>query len=125
VTADQATADAIIAALIAALGLSPHSEGGWYAETWHASAPLVLETAAAAEGPARPQLLGPDVTRGERPQAVVPAHHWQAARSTGAFTLVSCVVAPGFSFQGFELAPKGFEIPPARGGREGPVSQNR
>jgi predicted cupin superfamily sugar epimerase len=149
--------------IIATLGLAPHPEGSWYAETWraeasqgarpagtaihfllkagershwhridaaevwlwHAGAPLELETAATAEGPARAQLLGPDVTRGERPQAVIPAHHWQAARSTGAFTLVSCVVAPGFSFQGFQLAPKGFEIPPARGGREGPVSQNR
>ncbi len=157
--ADQGTADAIIAAL----GLAPHPEGGWFTETWraeaaqgerpagtaiyfllksgershwhrvdaaevwlwHAGAPLVLETAAAAEGPARSRLLGPDLARGERPQAVVPAHHWQAARSTGAFTLVSCVVAPGFSFQGFELAPKGFEILPARGGQEGPGSQNR
>jgi predicted cupin superfamily sugar epimerase len=34
---------------------------------------------------------------------VVPAGDWQAARSTGAFTLVGCTVAPGFEFADFEL----------------------
>jgi hypothetical protein len=42
---------------------------------------------------------------------VVPAHHWQAARSTGDWTLVSCVVSPGFRFEGFTLAAPGFDIP--------------
>jgi predicted cupin superfamily sugar epimerase len=50
-------------------------------------------------------LLGPDVLGGEQPQAIVPPRTWQAAVSTGAWTLVSCVVAPGFQFDGFELAP--------------------
>jgi len=36
----------------------------------------------------------------------VPAHAWQAAQSLGEWTLVSCTVAPGFDFKGFELAPK-------------------
>jgi predicted cupin superfamily sugar epimerase len=39
---------------------------------------------------------------------VVPAHAWQAATSTGDWTLVGCTVAPGFEFSGFELAPKGW-----------------
>ena len=45
---------------------------------------------------------------GERPQVVVPAGAWQAAASTGAHTLVSCTVSPGFEFAGFELAPPGW-----------------
>ncbi|HYE00306.1 MAG TPA: cupin domain-containing protein, partial [Alphaproteobacteria bacterium] len=43
-----------------------------------------------------------------RPQLIVPAGHWQAAESLGRWTLVSCVVAPGFRFEGFELAPPGW-----------------
>jgi hypothetical protein len=42
-------------------------------------------------------------------QAVVPAGWWQAARTTGEWTLVSCTVSPGFRFEGFELAPPGWE----------------
>lgn len=138
-------------ALIAAFGLAPHPEGGWYAETWrapappgarpastailfllragershwhrvdadeiwlwHAGAPLVLGIAPGAAGPAARLVLGPAFAAGERPQAVVPAGHWQAAETTGGYTLVSCVVAPGFRFEGFELAPPEFAIPGA------------
>jgi predicted cupin superfamily sugar epimerase len=38
------------------------------------------------------------------PQAIVPAQVWQAAESTGDWTLVGCTVAPGFDFATFELA---------------------
>ncbi|MEM7606608.1 MAG: cupin domain-containing protein [Myxococcota bacterium] len=41
----------------------------------------------------------------ESPQVVVPAGAWQAARPLGAYALVSCIVAPAFRFEGFELAP--------------------
>jgi len=41
----------------------------------------------------------------------VPRDHWQAARTTGDYTLVSCTVSPGFRFVGFTLAPDGFDIP--------------
>ena len=52
--------------------------------------------------------LGPDIAAGERPQAIVPAHAWQAAESSGDWTLVGCTVSPGFEFAGFELAkPEG------------------
>jgi predicted cupin superfamily sugar epimerase len=44
-------------------------------------------------------------------QAVVPAGHWQAARSTGEWTLVTCTVSPGFRFEGFELAEPDFTLP--------------
>jgi len=34
---------------------------------------------------------------------------WQSAVTTGAFTLAGCTVAPGFRFEGFEMAPPGWE----------------
>jgi uncharacterized protein len=43
------------------------------------------------------------VAIGQLPQRLVPAHAWQAARSSGAFTLVGCTVTPGFDFAGFQL----------------------
>ena len=55
-----------------------------------------------------PSRLGPDLAAGERPQAIVPAHAWQAAESTGDWTLVGCTVAPGFEFAKFEMAPVGW-----------------
>jgi len=78
------------------------------AELWHyhAGAPLVLEIAASARGPVQRLTLGADLARGERPQGIVPAHHWQAAHGLGNWTLVGCTVAPGFEFAQFEMAPK-------------------
>lgn len=83
------------------------------AEIWHfyAGAPLILSLSETAHGPARDLVLGPDIAAGAEPQLIVPAHHWQAARSTGDWTLVGCTVSPGFQFSGFELAPAGFDIP--------------
>jgi predicted cupin superfamily sugar epimerase len=74
------------------------------AETWHyhRGAPLALQIGGAT------LRLGAAVEGGEVPQAVVPPGAWQAARSLGAYTLVSCTVAPGFEFSGFEMAPEGF-----------------
>ena len=37
------------------------------------------------------------------PVSVVPAGHWQAARTTGTYTLVSCAVGPGFEFADFAM----------------------
>jgi uncharacterized protein len=76
------------------------------AEVWHwyAGSPLDLEIAASLDQPAATVLLGTDLVGGARPQAVVPAGYWQRARSTGAWTLVGCTVAPGFEFSGFEIA---------------------
>ena len=75
---------------------------------WHAGAPLELEIAAAS-GPRERIMLGNDLAAGERPQGIVPAHAWQAARSLGDWTLVGCTVAPGFEFATFELAPPDWE----------------
>jgi len=70
---------------------------------WHAGAPLAL-TVSPDGVEASSVRLGPDLRAGQRPQAVIPAGAWQTAESLGAWTLVSCVVAPGFEFSGFELA---------------------
>ena len=81
-------------------------------EIWHfhAGAPLALDMAATDSGPATRTVLG-DVIQGHAPQAIVPPHHWQAAESTGDWSLVGCTVCPAFQFAGFILAPKGFDIP--------------
>jgi predicted cupin superfamily sugar epimerase len=76
---------------------------------WHAGAPLDLEIAD-DEG-VRTLRLGPDIAAGEAPQGIVPPHAWQAARSTGDWSLVGCTVAPGFDFATFELAAIGW-MPP-------------
>jgi uncharacterized protein len=76
---------------------------------WHAGAPLELEIVDGAD--AKAVRLGSDLRAGERPQAVVPAGAWQQAVSLGDWTLVGCTVAPGFSFDRFELAPTGWSPP--------------
>lgn len=50
--------------------------------------------------------LGTDPLAGQSPVAVVPAGSWQAARpgDGAAYALCVCVVAPGFEFDGFEMA---------------------
>jgi predicted cupin superfamily sugar epimerase len=71
---------------------------------WHAGGPLALTVSEDGSG-ARSRHLGPDLRAGQRPQSVVPKGAWQTAESLGAYTLVSCAMAPGFEFSGFELAP--------------------
>ncbi len=75
---------------------------------WYAGAALALSISDGADQ-ASTVRLGADLLAGERPQAIVPAHHWQQAISLGDWTLVGCTVAPGFSFDGFEIAEPGFD----------------
>lgn len=75
---------------------------------WNAGAPLMLSL---GETVARDIRMGPDVLGDDQAQAVVLAGHWQAARSLGAWSLVTCTVSPGFRFEGFELADPGFDLP--------------
>lgn len=132
-------------AIIRALDLKPHPEGGHYRETfrdtppgggrgamtaiyyllqagevsawhrvdaaeiWHFHAGSPLRLSLSRDGRSSETVdLGPDVTAGERPQAVVPPSCWQSATSLGAWTLVGCTVGPAFEFSGFELAPRGW-----------------
>jgi uncharacterized protein len=78
-------------------------------EVWHyyAGDPLRLELADDTGG--RTVMLGPVLMADAAPQAVVPPRAWQAATTTGNWTLVGCTVAPGFDFAGFELAPPGWQ----------------
>jgi predicted cupin superfamily sugar epimerase len=131
--------------IIDLLGLRPHPEGGWYAESWrddggdggrgagsaiyyllaagqrshwhrvdateiwhhYAGAPLVLSVHV-ADTATRDIVLGDDLAAGQVPQAVVPTDAWQAAETSGPWTLVGCTVSPAFTFDGFELAPPGW-----------------
>lgn len=47
--------------------------------------------------------VGPNANNGECLQATVPAKSIFGSKSTGVFSLVSCVVAPGFDFKDFKL----------------------
>lgn len=102
--------------LIERLGLDAHPEGGFYRR-------LFVASQRDAQGRAASSAIlfllpGGVVSRwhqvdadelwhfheGEQlPQRAVPAHAWQAARSTGPYTLVGCSVAPEFQFAGFRL----------------------
>ncbi|KZL29589.1 cupin domain-containing protein [Pseudovibrio sp. Ad37] len=90
--------------------LKKHQRSHWHRidaiETWHyyGGAPLCLSISS-EEGSQNDIILGMDVLNGQRPQGIVPRHAWQSARSLGEWTLVGCTVAPGFLFDGFELAP--------------------
>lgn len=74
-------------------------------EVWHyyEGAPLELWMTPPAVGEIERRQLG-SLQPGQEQVVTVPAGWWQAARSTGAYTLVGCTVAPGFDFRDFDLA---------------------
>ncbi len=145
-----------IAALVRALKLRPHPEGGFYRETFRsrvvvpraglpgrfpgarpaATSILYLLPAGARSawhrirsdelwsfhlggplrlceisppGTPRCTLIGPQVDRRQVLQHVVPAGSWFAAKPAPGtpYTLVGCMVAPGFEFEDFEMARAG------------------
>lgn len=77
---------------------------------WQGGDPLDLAIADHDAGPVRTIRLGGDVSGGHSLQGLVPMHAWQAARpappseDAAGYSLVSCIVVPGFEFAGFELA---------------------
>ncbi|GLW11829.1 hypothetical protein Misp01_69570 [Microtetraspora sp. NBRC 13810] len=88
--------------------LMPGEESVWHVVRsdelwfWHRGGPLTL-LIGDPDGEYETVVLGPDVERGEVPQALVPAGTWQAARPAGPReALVSCVVSPGFDFADFQ-----------------------
>ena len=134
--------------LIAAHGLQPHPEGGWYRETfraseedgratstmihflleadqhshwhrvdadelwlWHAGDPLALRIAEDEDAAVETLVLGDTEGPVRLWQGVVPQDQWQAAQplpGPHGYAFVSCIVAPGFEFAGFELAAPGW-----------------
>jgi predicted cupin superfamily sugar epimerase len=73
-------------------------------EVWHyyEGHALVLFTADANFEGVTPHVLG-SIGDGRQPVHVVPANMWQAAHSTGAYSLAGCTVGPGFEFADFQL----------------------
>ena len=106
VTRDGAARDALssIYYLLAAGQLSR-----WHVvaldEVWsfHEGEPLELLTYDPGEGRVEVLKLGPVSSDGARPQHVVPRGVWQAARPTGAYSLVGCQVGPGFDYADFQF----------------------
>ncbi len=74
-------------------------------EVWHfyEGAPLELWVADPNSFDVALHRLGP-LDGAQQPVYSVPAGWWQAARSTGTYTLVGCTVGPGFDFRDFTLA---------------------
>jgi|tagenome__1003787_1003787.scaffolds.fasta_scaffold20860582_2 predicted cupin superfamily sugar epimerase len=74
-------------------------------EVWHfyEGAPLDLWLTSPDISRVEHHRLGP-LEDAQQPVVVVPAGWWQAARSSGAYTLTGCSVGPGFDFQDFALA---------------------
>jgi len=125
--------DARVADLVRVLDLAPHPEGGRYREVfrspaittiafllvdggasrWHRvlsdevwhfyeGMPLALWTIDPSALRVVRTVIGPDAR-----VHVVPAGHWQAARTLGAYTLVGCDVAPAFEFANFSMLADG------------------
>jgi predicted cupin superfamily sugar epimerase len=88
--------------------LDAHGHSRWHRvmsdETWNyvEGAPLELFRVDTAFSECERMLVGA-LADGAEPARVVPAGHWQAARTTGAYTLVSCAVGPGFDFADFTM----------------------
>lgn len=79
-------------------------------EMWHWYGGSPLAVTLSPDGRTTESLrLGPDISNGQRPQVLVPAHVWQTAQSLGSWTLAGCTVSPAFEFTGFELAPEGWQ----------------
>jgi predicted cupin superfamily sugar epimerase len=114
------------------LDLEPHPEGGWFRRTWAPTVTVDGERPAASaiyfllmpgersrdhvvdadelwlwHGPGSVTLVvGQDrvVLGPERPQMLVPAGVWQSTEPATEEVLVSCVVSPGFVWEGFRFS---------------------
>lgn len=80
---------------------------------WQGGDPLELSISVDGVGE-RTHVVGPDPVAGHELTVAVPAGAWQSAQpvdppagvdGTAGYALVTCVVAPAFVFEGFELAP--------------------
>jgi hypothetical protein len=78
-------------------------------ETWHYQEGDAIELLLFSDGKVERHRIGP-VAPETRPTCVVPAGTWQAARTTGDYTLVACTVGPGFEYADFALAVDAPEV---------------
>lgn len=74
-------------------------------EVWHLyeGGPLELFQASPDGSTLRRIMLGSAMSLSSGPIHVVPASHWQAARSRAPYALVGCTVGPGFDFADFSF----------------------
>ena len=128
------------ASLIESLKMTPHPEGGHFAETFRAddgSASLIfyllksdershwhrltkdellhfydgdpMSVLLSQDGMSiQRKTLGRDAVDNEAYHLIVPKGTWFSMQSTGDWSLIGCTVSPAFSFDDFELAPKGW-----------------
>jgi uncharacterized protein len=132
--------------VIAALGLEPHPEGGYFREifradapdggraamtsiyymppvgrpsrwrvidadevwSFHAGAPLMLSVCRDGQT-VETHRLGTDYAAGEVAQAIVSKGAWARAESHGGWSLVGGTCVPGFVYEGFRMAPPGWQ----------------
>jgi predicted cupin superfamily sugar epimerase len=96
----RALATAILYLLPAGERSAVHRVRGDELWLWQGGAPMELTVGA------EPRLVGPDSRAGHELQVLVPAGTWQSA-TPGAdaeeWSMVACVVSPGFDFADFEL----------------------
>lgn len=73
-------------------------------ESWHfvEGSPLQLYQVDDEMETVEQKTIG-NVTEEHGAVEVVPANSWQAAESSGLYSLVSCAVGPGFNFDDFEM----------------------
>jgi predicted cupin superfamily sugar epimerase len=84
--------------------LTPGERSAWHVVDadelwlWHGPGPLTLLLGDAPGTPLERRVLDAD-----HPQVLVPAGTWQATGPVDREVLVSCVVSPGFTWDGFRL----------------------
>jgi hypothetical protein len=97
-TEPRAFATAILYLLPAGVRSAEHRVRGDELWCWHAGGPLALDIDGAT------QLLGPDRAAGHELHVLVPGGAWQSATpASDSWTLVACIVTPGFDFADFEM----------------------
>ena len=93
--------------------LEAHQFSHWHrvdaVEIWHWYAGNPMELHIHEDGITRIEMLGPDITTTQRPQRIVPKCAWQKSIPLDDWVLVGCTVSPGFEFDGFEIAAKGWQ----------------
>jgi uncharacterized protein len=95
---ERALATAIIYLLPAGERSAWHRVRGDELWLWQGGGPMELHIGEQAH------LVGPDPAAGQELQVLVPAGAWQSATpADGAWSLVACLVAPGFDYGDFEM----------------------
>jgi len=93
--------------------LEAHQFSHWHrvdaVEIWHWYAGSPMELHIHENGITRIEMLGPDITTAQRPQRIVLKGAWQKSIPLDGWVLVGCTVSPGFEFDGFEIAAKGWQ----------------